>query len=177
MRPGVAPPRPSRRAPRAPRVVPPAPPDGACDPQPRRLLPPPCSLRAPPPSPPPPASHIASSLRLTRSEPRRMACSFRTVPALLRAPTRGAPLSLRRSRSIARRRSAQDLATAMLTTSRTPPASPARLDTAAITPNCPPSPSLYFSHPLHPLQLLISHILQLTCSTEGARSFIRFVHY
>ncbi|KAG8060952.1 hypothetical protein GUJ93_ZPchr0002g26528 [Zizania palustris] len=38
--------------------------------------------------------------------------------------------------------------------------------------NCPPSPSLYFNHPL---QLLISDLLQLNCSTEGARSFIRFV--
>ncbi|KAG8048605.1 hypothetical protein GUJ93_ZPchr0009g1779 [Zizania palustris] len=43
-----------------------------------------------------PRSHIASSLRLARSEHRRMACS---VPAPLRAPARGAPLAQSTSRA------------------------------------------------------------------------------
>ncbi|KAG8061626.1 hypothetical protein GUJ93_ZPchr0003g17176 [Zizania palustris] len=46
-----------------------------------------------------PRSHIASSLRLARSEHRRMACSVRFVPAPLRAPTRGAPLAQSTSRA------------------------------------------------------------------------------
>ncbi|KAG8091214.1 hypothetical protein GUJ93_ZPchr0011g27133 [Zizania palustris] len=49
-----------------------------------RLLPPPFPLRA---------LSLVSSLRLSRSEYRRMACSVRSVPAPLRAPPRGAPLA------------------------------------------------------------------------------------
>ncbi|KAG8055744.1 hypothetical protein GUJ93_ZPchr0001g32889 [Zizania palustris] len=127
-----------------------------------------------------PRSYIAYSLRLARSEHRQMRVQFtpsptrserRRVECLSLSP-RAVLISLRRSCSIARRRSAQDLITTTLTTSRMPPASPARLHTTIITPNCPPSPSLYFSHPLHPLQLLISNLLRLNCSTDGARNFI-----
>ncbi|KAG8061975.1 hypothetical protein GUJ93_ZPchr0003g18030 [Zizania palustris] len=131
--------RPRRRAPRAPssppreslappcdRVsppralgpCPPAPPDGACDPQPRYLL-----LRLarsehllprllPRPATSPPSSTLPA--------PNTVEWRVQFAPSPPQSDRRRVErLSLRRSRSITRRRSAQDVITATLTTSRT----------------------------------------------------------
>ncbi|KAG8088981.1 hypothetical protein GUJ93_ZPchr0011g27679 [Zizania palustris] len=83
------------------------------------------SATSPPPSALPAPNTVGWRVQFAPSPPRS---EHRRVERLSLSP-RVVLISLRHSRSIARRRSAQDLITATLTTSRTPPASPASLQT------------------------------------------------
>ncbi|KAG8099911.1 hypothetical protein GUJ93_ZPchr0013g37289 [Zizania palustris] len=113
--------------------------------------------RSPATSPPPSALPAPSP---PRSELRRVERLSLRPRAML--------ISLRRSCSIARRRSDNCHLYHVAHAARFPRERTDRHHHAQL-------PTIYFSHPLHPLQLLISHLLQPNCATEGARSFIRYV--